>query len=90
MGDLVLTCTDDQSRNRRFGLGLGKGKAVDEILNEIGQEVEGYTTTLEVRRLAKHIGIEMPISEQVYNVLYKGLAPNDAVTWLLKRSLNSE
>jgi len=90
MGDLVLTCTDNQSRNRRFGLGLGKGQPLDDVLSEIGQEVEGYTTSYEVFRLAKHIGIEMPISEQVYNVLYKGLSPNDAVTWLLNRSLSSE
>ena len=90
MGDLVLTCTDNQSRNRRFGLGLGKGQSVKETLIEIDQEVEGYTTSYEVTRLAKHVGVEMPISEQVYNVLYNGLSPNDAVNWLLNRELNSE
>ena len=90
MGDLLLTCTDNQSRNRRFGLGLGLGQSVNEILNQIGQEVEGYTTSYEVIRLAKHVGVEMPISEQVYDVLYNGLSPNDAVNGLLKRDLNSE
>jgi len=90
MGDLILTCTDNQSRNRRFGLGLGKGQTVQEVLDEIGQEVEGYTTAFEVIRLAKHIGIEMPISQQVYNVIYENLSPNDAVNWLLNRDLSSE
>jgi len=90
MGDLVLTCTDNQSRNRRFGLGLGQGQTVDQTLKTIDQEVEGYITTREVMRLAEHINVDMPISKQVYNVLYENVSPNDAVNWLLKRSLSRE
>jgi len=90
MGDLILTCTDDQSRNRRFGLALGKGLSVDESLQSIGQEVEGYTTSRELNRLAKHKNVEMPISEQVYRVIYQGIKPEDAVNTLLSRDLGSE
>ena len=87
MGDLVLTCTDNQSRNRRFGLGIGEGKSTAEMLSEIGQEVEGLNTTKEVYRLAQKRNVEMPICEQVYKVLYEGLSPLDAVNDLLSRSL---
>lgn len=90
IGDLVLTCTDNQSRNRRFGLGLGQGKTPQAMLSEIGQEVEGYNTSKEVERLARHYSIEMPISQQVFNVLYQGVAPTDAVSSLLARQLISE
>ncbi|MBX2849190.1 MAG: NAD(P)-dependent glycerol-3-phosphate dehydrogenase [Acidiferrobacterales bacterium] len=90
MGDLVLTCTDDQSRNRRLGLGLGKGQSLEETLDKIGQEVEGYTTTPEVVRLAKKHQIEMPICEQVYAVLYEGVAAPEAVSALLTRQLSQE
>ena len=90
MGDLILTCTDDQSRNRRFGLGLGSGKSIDQILNDIGQEVEGYTTSRELMRLAEFKNVEMPISEQVYNVIYNNIAPSDAVNLLLSRGLINE
>ncbi|MCL4148258.1 UNVERIFIED_CONTAM: hypothetical protein GTU68_003042, partial [Idotea baltica] len=68
MGDLILTCTDDQSRNRRLGLGLGKGQTLQQTMEQIGQEVEGYTTTPEVIRLAKNHSVEMPICEQVHAV----------------------
>lgn len=90
MGDLVLTCTDNQSRNRRFGLGLGEGQSIETTLSQIGQEVEGYATTREVMRIAQHLNVEMPISENVYKVLYEGLSPSDAVTSLLGRALNNE
>jgi len=90
MGDLVLTCTDDQSRNRRFGLGIGKGQGIQETLDEIEQEVEGYTTTREIIRFAQLHNVEMPISEQVYEVLYNGLAPERAVQALLQRELVNE
>lgn len=90
MGDLVLTCTDDQSRNRRFGLGLGEGKTIETILREIGQEVESYSTTREVVKLARYNNIEMPICEQVYNVIYNNSSPSSAVTALLNRQLNNE
>lgn len=99
MGDLVLTCTDNQSRNRQFGLSLGgsptKNHGSDsnfmrEKLNKIGQEVEGYRSSRDVFRLAKRYSVEMPIVEQVYNVLFEGRSPNDAVKSLLRRELNNE
>ena len=90
MGDLVLTCTDNQSRNRRFGLGLGEGKSVTAVLKQIGQEVEGYTTCKEVRRLAIQHNIDMPISEHVFKVVYEQMSPNTAVQTLLNRELGVE
>ena len=90
MGDLILTCTDNQSRNRRFGLGLGSGISVDDTLKSIGQEVEGYTTSREVMRLAHHKNIEMPISEQVFRVIYQDVTPDEAVNILLSRDLGNE
>nr|WP_198597555.1 NAD(P)H-dependent glycerol-3-phosphate dehydrogenase [Enterovibrio norvegicus] len=90
LGDLVLTCTDNQSRNRRFGLALGKGQGVDEAQTDIGQVVEGYRNTKEVRVLAKRIGVEMPIVEQIYQVLYKGKDANLAAQDLLARQRTSE
>ncbi len=70
LGDLVLTCTDNQSRNRRFGMMLGQGESVDEAQRIIGQVVEGYRNTKEVKALAARMGVEMPITEQIYQVLY--------------------
>lgn len=90
LGDLVLTCTDNQSRNRRFGLALGKGSDVDTAQDEIGQVVEGYRNTKEVYTLAKRLGVEMPITEQIYQVLYQGKAPIDASKELLSRKKKSE
>ena len=71
LGDLVLTCTDNQSRNRRFGLALGQGKDVGTAQAEIGQVVEGYRNTKEVYLLAERVGVEMPIVDQIYQVLYQ-------------------
>jgi len=90
VGDLILTCTDDQSRNRRLGLALGTGTAIDVALREIGQVVEGYNTAREVVQLAKHYRVELPISEQVYRVLHTGLSPAEAVHNLLAREIKSE
>ena len=90
LGDLVLTCTDNQSRNRRFGLALGSGKGIDEAQVEIGQVVEGYRNTEEVYNLAKRVNIEMPICEQIYYVLYQGKAVNVAAMDLLARSKKGE
>lgn len=90
VGDLVLTCTDNQSRNRRAGIGLGQGKAVDEILREIGQEVEGLKTVKELYTMAKRSAVEMPITEQVYKVIYEGLQAKDAVVTLLQREPKAE
>ena len=90
VGDLILTCTDDQSRNRRLGLALGTGSEIDVALKQIGQVVEGYNTAREVVQLAKQYRVEMPISEQVYRVLHEGLAPAEAVHNLLAREIRSE
>ncbi|MFS1701521.1 NAD(P)H-dependent glycerol-3-phosphate dehydrogenase [Alteromonas sp. AMM-1] len=90
LGDLVLTCTDNQSRNRRFGLALGKGVSVEQAMKDIGQVVEGYRNTEEVKALAERLGVEMPICEQIYAVLYEGKSPKDAALALLGRSLKSE
>lgn len=90
LGDLVLTCTDNQSRNRRFGLALGQGKGIDLAQDEIGQVVEGYRNTEEVFNLAKRVGIEMPICEQIYYVLYQGLGVKEAAVNLLSRSKKDE
>ncbi len=90
LGDLVLTCTDNQSRNRRFGLALGEGKSVNDAMREIGQVVEGYRNTEEVHILAKRMGVEMPICEQIYAVLYHGKSPREAALTLLGRELKDE
>lgn len=89
-GDLILTCTDNASRNRRVGLGLGQGRRLPEILAEIGQEAEGVATARELYQLAHRIGIEMPITEQVYRVLYQDVPPQQAVEALLKREPRAE
>ena len=90
LGDLALTCTDDQSRNRRMGLALAKGLDIDAARQEIGQEVEGISTAREVRVKAQALGVEMPITEQTYRVLYQGLGPREAVYNLLSRQAKSE
>lgn len=90
MGDLVLTCTGDLSRNRRLGLALGAGKAVDEAVAEIGQVVEGVQTALEVWRLAQRHGVEMPISEQVHGIIHLGWNPYQSVRDLLSREQKHE
>ena len=90
LGDLVLTCTDDQSRNRRTGLLLAKGLSKEEIVKEIGQEIEGVRSSQEAVRLAQRYRVELPIIEQVHKVLYHGLHPHDAVRSLLERKSIAE
>ena len=90
LGDLVLTCTDNQSRNRRFGLALGKGVDVEQAMTDIGQVVEGYRNTKEVHMLAQRMNVEMPIVEQVYQVLYQGKAAKLAAADLLSRDQKQE
>jgi glycerol-3-phosphate dehydrogenase (NAD(P)+) len=90
MGDLVLTCTDDQSRNRRFGLSLARGASVDAALREIGQVVEGYNGARAVQRVAARLQVPMPIVEQLYKVLHEGLEPRQAVAALMRRPIASE
>ncbi|WP_100658058.1 NAD(P)H-dependent glycerol-3-phosphate dehydrogenase [Alteromonas flava] len=90
LGDLVLTCTDNQSRNRRFGIALGKGVSVEQAMADIGQVVEGYRNTEEVHILAQREGVEMPISEQIYQVLYQGKSAKEAALTLLGREQKAE
>lgn len=90
LGDLILTCTDNQSRNRRFGLALGEGKSQPNALQEINQEVEGISAAREAYRLSNRYGVEMPITEQVYKVLFEQLSPKQAVQNLLTRDQKSE
>ena len=90
MGDLVLTCTDNLSRNRRMGLALAAGKTVAEAQEEIGQVVEGVLAAEAVKEVADEQQIEMPICQQVYRILYEGASPREAVGALMGRELRSE
>jgi glycerol-3-phosphate dehydrogenase (NAD(P)+) len=89
-GDLILTCTDNASRNRRVGLALGQGKKLPDILSGLGQEAEGVATARELYQLAKRLNVEMPITTQVYRVLYEHLPPQAAVEALLSREPRQE
>jgi glycerol-3-phosphate dehydrogenase (NAD(P)+) len=89
MGDLVLTCTDNQSRNRRMGLALAAGKSVSEAATEIGQVVEGVGAARAVYEQAQRLGVRMPIIEQIYRVVVDGVDPRDAVEALLNRELGA-
>jgi glycerol-3-phosphate dehydrogenase (NAD(P)+) len=90
MGDLVLTCTGNLSRNRRLGLALGAGKPLEQALAEIGQVVEGVKTAAEVMRLADRHGVDMPISRQVHGILHLGWDPHQCLTDLLSREQKHE
>lgn len=90
VGDLILTCTDDTSRNRRVGLALGRGKTLEAILAELGQVAEGVGTAREIRSLAERMGVDMPITEQVYAVLFEGRPARLAVDALLRRDPRRE
>jgi glycerol-3-phosphate dehydrogenase (NAD(P)+) len=90
LGDLVLTCTGDLSRNRTVGLKLGQGKKLSTILSEMNMVAEGVMTTRSAWNLASKIEVEMPILEQVYQVLYKDKPCNEAVSDLFARSLKHE
>ena len=90
LGDLVLTCTDDQSRNRRCGLLLAAGKSSAEAQAEIGQVVEGVLAARAVHDVAQRHGVVMPISEQVYRVLYEGAPAKEAVYALMTRTIRAE
>jgi glycerol-3-phosphate dehydrogenase (NAD(P)+) len=90
MGDLVLTCTDNLSRNRRMGLALASGKSVEAAQEEIQQVVEGVLAAEAVHEVAEKLGIEMPICHQVYRILYEGASPREAVGALMSRDLKSE
>ncbi len=90
MGDLVLTCTDNLSRNRRMGLALASGMSIEEAQEEIQQVVEGVLAARAVKEVADKLGVEMPICEQVYRILYDRASPREAVETLMARKLKSE
>jgi len=90
LGDLVLTCTDDQSRNRRFGRALAAGKPVEAAIAEIGQVVEGYHAAKAVHAVALSHGVEMPICRHVFEVLHQGVAIKTVVESMLQREVTAE
>jgi len=85
MGDLLLTCTGDLSRNRRVGLALASGKNLEQILTDLGHIAEGVNTAREVAALADQMGIEMPITQAVAGILFAGIPADEAVAQLLSR-----
>jgi len=90
LGDLVLTCTGALSRNRTVGLELGRGRRLDEILSGMGMVAEGVETTRATRALGQKLGVELPITEQMYRMLFEGIAPQSAVRELMERALKEE
>jgi glycerol-3-phosphate dehydrogenase (NAD(P)+) len=90
LGDLVLTCTGDLSRNRRVGLALARGASVAEALAELGHVAEGVPAAAAVRALSRHHRVDMPICDAVHRVVYEGEAPRDAVLRLLQREPRAE
>jgi glycerol-3-phosphate dehydrogenase (NAD(P)+) len=90
VGDLVLTCTDNQSRNRRFGLAIGQGASAEKALSDIGESVEGYYNAKQLFQLAQKNKVSMPICEQVYAILYENRPAKAVLTELLERESKSE
>lgn len=90
LGDLVLTCTGDLSRNRTVGLRLGKGDKIKTILAEMKMVAEGVKTAKAAYLLSKKLDVEMPITEKIYSILYEGMSPKTAVTGLMMRELKEE
>jgi len=90
VGDLILTCTGDLSRNRTAGLAIGRGGDVDEVLSDMEQVVEGVRTTRAVRDLARRQGVEMPIVDAVFSILYEDVEPTEALTRLMSRQPKPE
>jgi glycerol-3-phosphate dehydrogenase (NAD(P)+) len=90
LGDLVLTCTGDLSRNREVGVGLARGETLEGVLARLGHVAEGVQSAQAVRTLAREKGIDMPIVEGVCHVLFEGEKPGDAVRALLSRDPRRE
>jgi glycerol-3-phosphate dehydrogenase (NAD(P)+) len=90
IGDLIVTCTGELSRNRHLGYALGRGRSLAAIVAETNQVAEGVGTTLSIHRLAVKHGIEMPICEQIYRVLYRDKKPKQAIIDLMSRTLKKE
>jgi glycerol-3-phosphate dehydrogenase (NAD(P)+) len=90
IGDLIVTCTSMHSRNRRAGIQLGQGKSLEEVLEGMGMVVEGVRTTKAAQILSQKFGVEMPITNHVYKVLFEGLDPDQAVRDLMLRGKKNE
>ena len=90
LGDLILTCSSDESRNRRAGRLIGKGKAIEEAKKEIGMTIESVENIEVAKKLAEKYDVEMPIVNAAYDVLYNNLKPQDAVNKLMTRAIKFE
>lgn len=90
VGDLIVTCTSMHSRNRRFGIEVGKGKSIKEALETVRMVVEGYSTTGAAYKLMRQTGVPMPIIDEAYRVLYEGQSASNAVTNLMTRGKKHE
>ncbi len=90
LGDLIVTCMSMHSRNRRAGILMGQGVPADKALEKIGSVVEGYYATQSAMQLAKQVGIEMPITEQVWKILFEGADPKNALDILMTRNKKKE
>jgi glycerol-3-phosphate dehydrogenase (NAD(P)+) len=90
LGDLVLTCTDDQSRNRRFGMALGRGESPARAQSSIHQVVEGVTAARAVYDVAQRLQVDMPICREIYAIMYEGKSVRSAVQALMGREVRSE
>ncbi|MFM8268709.1 MAG: NAD(P)H-dependent glycerol-3-phosphate dehydrogenase, partial [Pseudomonadota bacterium] len=90
MGDLILTCTGPLSRNRNFGIALGQGKTISETLKTVGGVAEGYYTAESAFSLSQTLKVDMPILEQIHQILYHGKNPKQAVSDLMTRELKDE
>ncbi len=90
VGDLIVTCTSMHSRNRRAGILIGKGKTAEQAMKEVGAVVEGYYAAASARELARKAGVDMPISEGAYQILYEGRSPQEILTNLMMRRKRDE
>jgi len=90
LGDLVVTCNSDHSRNRRAGIEIGKGRPWNQVLEDMGMVVEGVYATENVYKLAQRYDVEMPITEQMYALLYEGRSPQEVIWFLMTRSKTKE
>ena len=90
LGDLMLTCSGDLSRNRQVGLRLGAGESLDAIVASMNMVAEGVKTTQAVHRLASRLGVDMPVTRTMYGVLYEAFPPREAVQSLMGRQLKEE
>ena len=90
VGDLIVTCCSMHSRNRRCGILIGQGKRVEEAICEVGAVVEGYYAAANARTLARRVGVEMPIAQAAYEVLYEGRDPHAVIVDLMGRAKRSE